>query len=264
MSNSERADLLLSKQKGISRALAHEYIVQGRVFSEGVAVTKPSLKLPFDTLLDLILPEETYVSRGGYKLAKAVKVFNIDISGKICADIGASTGGFTDCLLQNNAGKVYAIDSGTAQLAQKLVGHDKIILKEGLNAKGLSPELIGEKVDFICADLSFISLTKILKPVSTLLKQDGDIICLIKPQFEVGKGKVGRNGIVKKPTEHIRVIGEIISFAREIGLFTWGLSFSPIKGSNGNTEYLIHLKFTENNYSYNIKATVTEALEGVV
>ncbi len=262
--NTERADILLSKQKGISRALAQEYIVQGRVFAEGKTVAKTSLKLPAETVLDLVLPEETYVSRGGYKLAKALKEFKIDITGKVCADIGASTGGFTDCLLQNNAVKVYAIDSGKAQLAEKLLGHEKIVLKEGLNAKDLTPELLGEKVDFICADLSFISLTKILKPVADLLKPEGDLVCLIKPQFEVGKGKVGKNGIVKNPAEHIRVIGDIIAFAKENKLFTWGLGFSPIKGSNGNIEYLIHLKFTENNRSYNIKATVTEALEGVV
>ncbi len=260
----ERLDILLSKQEKISRTQASEFICAGRVVANDVKIIKPSTKLPSDTKLNLTLPSEFYVSRGGYKLGKALKYFEIDVSNKICADIGASTGGFTDCLLQNNAAFVYAIDSGHGQLVDKLLNHPKVKSLEGVNAKDLSPTLIGDLVDFISIDVSFISLEKILLPVTALMRPNADLVCLIKPQFEVGIGKVNKQGIVKNPKEHIRIINNIITYSQSINLFLNGITFSPITGSDGNVEYLAYFKLTAKNFAYDIKTIVMEALEGAV
>jgi 23S rRNA (cytidine1920-2'-O)/16S rRNA (cytidine1409-2'-O)-methyltransferase len=183
-----------------------------------------------------------YVSRGGLKLEKAVNEFELDLTGKICMDIGASTGGFTDCMLQNGAVKVYAVDSGRGQLDWKLRQDERVICLEKTNARYLNTEIIPEPIDFFSVDVCFISLTKILEPAYALLKEDGQAVCLIKPQFEAGREKVGKKGVVRDKNVHKEVVNSLLLYAQSIGFCVLGLEYSPIRGPEGNIEYLMYLK----------------------
>ena len=183
-----------------------------------------------------------YVSRGGLKLEKAMKNFGVELEGKVCMDVGASTGGFTDCMLQNGAVKVYSVDVGHGQLDWKLRNDPRVVCMEKTNIRYVTPEDIEEPVDFSSIDVSFISLTKVLLPVRNLLSQDGQIVCLIKPQFEAGREKVGKKGVVRDPAVHKEVIEKVIAFAKEQYLQPLALDFSPIKGPEGNIEYLLYLQ----------------------
>ena len=182
-----------------------------------------------------------FVSRGGLKLAKAVQSFGLDFSGLVVADIGASTGGFTDCALQNGAAKVYAVDVGYGQLAWKLRQDERVVVLEETNARYLTAEQIPEPLDAATIDAAFISLSKLLPALYPLLKPEGFVMALIKPQFEAGREKVGKNGVVREPAVHLEVIRQVLATAEELGFCPWGLDFSPIKGPKGNIEYLLWL-----------------------
>jgi 23S rRNA (cytidine1920-2'-O)/16S rRNA (cytidine1409-2'-O)-methyltransferase len=183
-----------------------------------------------------------YVSRGGLKLEKAMDHFGLSLDGKICMDIGASTGGFTDCMLQNGAVKVYAVDVGYGQFAWKLRQDERVVCMEKTNIRYVTPDDIADALDFASVDVSFISLTKVLEPAKALLKEGGEMVCLIKPQFEAGREKVGKKGVVRDPKVHLEVIEKVMNFASEIGFSILHLEYSPIKGPEGNIEYLVHIK----------------------
>ena len=206
--------------------------------------TKPGLKVSEDADIS-IRNRPRYVSRGGLKMEGALKAFPVSAEGKVCLDIGASTGGFTDCLLQHGACRVHAIDVGTNQLVWKLRQDPRVVVKEKFNARYMTPEDIGEQVDLIVSDVSFISLKKILPAAFPLLKEGGDALVLIKPQFEAGRGKVGKNGVVREPQIHEEVIRKIIDYADSIGFEVLHLEYSPIKGPEGNIEYLLHIRKPE-------------------
>ncbi|MBS4539979.1 TlyA family RNA methyltransferase [Clostridium sp. D2Q-11] len=237
-----RIDILMN-DKGIveSRELAQKAIKKGLVKYNDKIVKKSSLKVPQDANVELIEPPLSYVGRGGYKLEKAIKVFNIDLTDKIAMDIGASTGGFTDCMLQNDIKKVFAVDVGYNQLAEKLIKNNKVINMEKTNIRNLEVEDIGEKVDFISIDVSFISLTKVLPIAKKLIKTQGEIVALIKPQFEAGKDNIGKKGVVKNPNIHLEVIDNINSFITSLGYFLTNIDYSPIKGGTGNIEYIAYI-----------------------
>ena len=183
-----------------------------------------------------------YVSRGGLKLEKAMSHFGVILEGKTCMDVGSSTGGFTDCMLQNGAVRVYAVDVGHGQLAWKLRNDERVVCMEKTNIRYVTPDEIPEKIDFSSIDVSFISLTKVLEPVKKLLKDDGEIVCLIKPQFEAGREKVGKKGVVREKSVHLEVIEMVIAYAVSIGFEVLHLEYSPIKGPEGNIEYLLYLQ----------------------
>ncbi|WP_022853444.1 TlyA family RNA methyltransferase [Thermodesulfatator atlanticus] len=240
----ERLDKLLV-QKGLceTREKAQALIMAGEVYVNGKRIEKAGQKIPFDAQIEIKGKGLPFVSRGGLKLAHALKHFGIDVAGLVCADIGASTGGFTDCLLQEGAAKVYAIDVGKGQLHYKLRNDPRVVVLEGINARYLTEESLPEKVGLVTIDCSFISLTKILPAAVKILKPEGLIIALIKPQFEVGKGKVGKGGVVKDPKLHQEVIEKIKTFSeKELNLKTEGITESPILGPAGNKEFLILLK----------------------
>ena len=239
-----RADMLLVAQ-GLSpsRQKAKEIILSSSAFANGVAIKKPSQEIPEDALLT-VNPNALslrYVGRGGLKLEGAVKSFGLTLENKVCMDIGASTGGFTDCLLQNGAQRVYAVDVGHGQLAEKLLKDTRVINLEGTNIRELTEELVPEKVDFVCSDVSFISLSYVFPVAYHFLKSNGQAVFLIKPQFEVGKQDVGKNGIVKDPKVHDRVLQKILANCTQVGFSVYGLIPSPIRGGDGNIEYLLHL-----------------------
>lgn len=183
-----------------------------------------------------------YVSRGGLKLEKAMANFDVTLDGKVCMDVGSSTGGFTDCMLQNGAVKVYAVDVGHGQLAWKLRNDERVVCMEKTNIRYVTPQDIEDKIQFSSIDVSFISLTKVLGPVKELLSDDGQIVCLIKPQFEAGREKVGKHGVVRDKSVHLEVINKVIDYAISIGFEVLNLEFSPVKGPEGNIEYLLHLQ----------------------
>lgn len=216
--------------------------MEGNVFVENEREDKAGSM--FDTEAKIEIKGNTlkYVSRGGLKLEKAMTHFDIELNDKVCMDIGASTGGFTDCMLQNNAKKVYSVDVGYGQFAWKLRQDPRVVCMEKTNIRYVTPEDIEEPVDFSSIDVSFISLTKVLLPVRNLLSQDGQIVCLIKPQFEAGREKVGKKGVVRDPAVHKEVIEKVIVFAKEQYLQPLALDFSPIKGPEGNIEYLLYLQ----------------------
>lgn len=240
----QRLDVLLVSGGHVSsREKAKTEILEGHVFVNGERETKPGdLFDPEKSEIELKGKTLAYVSRGGLKLEKAIGAFSIGLGGKVCMDIGASTGGFTDCMLQSGAIKVFAIDVGYGQFAWKLRTDERVVCMEKTNIRYVTPPDIGEAVDFASVDVSFISLTKVLLPAKALLKEEGEIVCLIKPQFEAGREKVGKKGVVKDPAVHEEVIRNVLSFAEENGFFVNGLSFSPIKGPEGNIEYLTDLK----------------------
>ena len=238
----ERLDVLLVK-RGLAetREKAKTTLMAGLVLVNGQKIDKAGTMVKEDAELRVLGDALPYVSRGGLKLEKAMETFNIHMEGKVAADIGASTGGFTDCALQRGAAKVYAIDVGYGQLAWKLRSDPRVVNMERTNIRYVRPEDIGELLDFASIDVAFISLTKVLEPAKALLKDTGEIVALIKPQFEAGRGNVGKKGVVRDPEVHRSVIRAVLDYSREIGFFPVGLTFSPIKGPEGNIEYLVHL-----------------------
>ena len=237
----ERLDVILVKQGfAPSREKAKAILMSGSVFVDGQREDKAGTCFD-ESRIHIEVKGNTlkYVSRGGHKLEKAMKEFPITLTHKVCMDIGASTGGFTDCMLQNGADKVYAVDVGFGQLAWKLRNNEQVICMEKTNFRYVVPEDIGEQIDFASVDVSFISLTKILLPARNLLRTGGSVVCLIKPQFEAGRDKVGKKGVVRESKIHEEVIHKIIDYAGMIGFGVKGLTFSPIKGPEGNIEYLL-------------------------
>jgi 23S rRNA (cytidine1920-2'-O)/16S rRNA (cytidine1409-2'-O)-methyltransferase len=255
-----RLDLLLVK-KGLcsGRERAKEEIRAGHVWINGVPETRASRDLPADAVVQLASPPLRYVSRGGLKLEKAMETFNIRMEGKVAADIGASTGGFTDCALQRGAAKVYAIDVGYGQLAWKLRSDSRVVNMERTNIRYVRPEDIGELLDFASIDVAFISLTKVLEPAKALLKDTGEIVALIKPQFEAGRGNVGKKGVVRDPAVHGEVIHKVLGYAKENGFVILGLDYSPIRGPEGNIEYLLYLGRYGEDRVTDVRGTVSEA-----
>ena len=240
----ERLDVLLVREGyASSREKAKAVIMSGNVFINGQREDKAGTVFdPAKIQIEVKGSTLKYVSRGGLKLEKALSAFALDLAGKVCMDIGASTGGFTDCMLQNKADKVYAIDVGHGQLDWKLRNDQRVVCMEKTNFRYLVPGDIPDRPDFASVDVSFISLTKILPPARALLTDDGEMVCLIKPQFEAGRDKVGKKGVVRDPKIHEEVIGEIVRFAAENGFDVLNLDFSPIKGPEGNIEYLMHIR----------------------
>ena len=240
----ERLDVLLVK-KGLapSREKAKAVIMAGSVYVDGQKEDKAGSVFDEESAqIEVRGHALPYVSRGGLKLEKALKVFPITLTGKICMDIGASTGGFTDCMLQNGAAKVYSVDVGYGQLDWKLRQDDRVVCMEKTNFRYMTPEDIPDVLDFASVDVSFISLDKILTPAYALLKDQGEMVALIKPQFEAGREKVGKKGVVRDPKVHEEVISRIVRHADEVSFEVLDLSYSPIRGPEGNIEYLIHLK----------------------
>lgn len=240
----ERLDVILVKQGfAPSREKAKAILMSGSVFVDGQREDKAGTCFD-ESRIHIEVKGNTlkYVSRGGLKLEKAISEFSITLTHKICMDIGASTGGFTDCMLQNGADKVYAVDVGFGQLAWKLRNNERVICMEKTNFRYVVPEDIGEQIDFASVDVSFISLTKILLPARNLLHTGGSAACLIKPQFEAGREKVGKKGVVREPKIHEEVVHKIIDYADMIGFDVKGLTFSPVKGPEGNIEYLLYIE----------------------
>ncbi len=242
LNSKERLDVLIV-ERGLSdsRQKAKAYIMAGVVYVDGMREDKAGLKVKRGATIE-VREKMKYVSRGGLKLEKAMNTFDIHLEGKVCMDVGASTGGFTDCMLQNGAVKVYSVDVGYGQFAWKLRNDPRVICMEKTNIRYLTPDRLEEKVAFCSIDVSFISLTKVLAPILELLEEDAEMVALIKPQFEAGREQVEKHGVVKNPKVHEAVIHQIWDYAKSLDLSILGLSFSPIKGPEGNIEYLIHLK----------------------
>ena len=235
----KRLDVLLMEQ-GLfeSRQKAVAVIMSGQVFVNGQRADKPGMPVSDDAAIELRGGGLKYVSRGGLKLEKAMAAFPITLTGCVCGDIGASTGGFTDCMLRNGATKVYAVDVGYGQLAWKLRTDERVVNLERTNARLLSPELIPEALDFASVDVSFISLKLILPALRTVLKDNAHVACLVKPQFEAGREKVGKKGVVRDPAVHLEVLEHFLEHAASAGFTVQGLTWSPIRGPEGNIEYL--------------------------
>ena len=224
-----------------SRELAKAYIMAGNVYVDGQKEDKAGTKVAVNANIEVKGSQMKYVSRGGYKLEKAINEFGVQLEGKICLDIGASTGGFTDCMLQNGASKVYAIDVGYGQFAWKLRNDERVVCLEKTNVRYVTHEQVPDEGDFASIDVSFISLTKVLPAVLGVLGANGQLVCLIKPQFEAGREKVGKKGVVRDINVHREVIEMIVNYVRAQNLGILALDFSPIKGPEGNIEYLIYL-----------------------
>ena len=243
MSNKTRLDILLT-ERGLldSRQKAQATIMAGEVFVNGQRVDKPGTAVANDAEIEVRGNALRYVSRGGLKLEKAMQTFPLDLRGKICADIGASTGGFTDCMLQNGAKKVYAVDVGYGQLDWKLRNDERVVCMERTNARYLTREEIPDELDFASIDVSFISLKLIFPALYGLLREGGEIACLIKPQFEAGREKVGKKGVVRDPAVHLEVLEAFLRHAKENHFTVLGITYSPIRGPEGNIEYLGYLR----------------------
>ena len=237
-----RLDVLLV-EKGLqeTRQKAQATIMSGLVFVNGQRVDKPGTQIPPDAAVEVRGNPLRYVSRGGLKLEKAMSLWPIDLQDAVCMDIGASTGGFTDCMLQNGARKVYAVDVGYGQLAWSLRSDPRVICLERTNARYLSHEVIGEEPDFSSVDVSFISLKLILPAIAAVLKPAGHVVCLIKPQFEAGKEKVGKKGVVRDPDVHLEVLEHFLIYAKDNNFTVIDITYSPIRGPEGNIEYLGYL-----------------------
>ncbi len=244
----ERLDVILVK-RGLaeSREKAKAVLMAGNVFVNGQREDKPGTTFDESKIEQIEVKGNSlkYVSRGGLKLEKAMQQFPITLEEKVCMDIGASTGGFTDCMLQNGASRVFSIDVGHGQLAWKLRQDERVVCMEKTNFRYVTGEDIGEEIDFGSVDVSFISLTKILIPARNLLRQAGQMVCLIKPQFEAGRDKVGKKGVVREPQIHEEVVHKVLDYADLIGFCVRGLTFSPVKGPEGNIEYLVWLEKKE-------------------
>ncbi|MCI7511910.1 MAG: TlyA family RNA methyltransferase [Firmicutes bacterium] len=225
-----------------SRERAKTTVMSGLVFVNGQRADKPGMQVSPDVNVEVKGTALPYVSRGGLKLEKALKVFPIDVTGKVCIDCGASTGGFTDVLLKNGAAKVYSVDVGYGQLAWSLRNDERVVNMERTNIRYISSEQIPEPLDICVMDLSFISVKLVLPAVCALLKDDAQLVCLIKPQFEAGREEVGKKGVVRDKAVHLSVIESVLSFAPTVGMTVMGLDFSPIKGPEGNREYLCYMK----------------------
>ncbi len=262
----ERLDVLLV-QNGLapSREKAKVLIMAGEVLVNGQREDKAGSTFLVSAEITLKNSKPfPFVSRGGLKLDKAVKCFDLKLSGRVCMDVGSSTGGFTDCMLQNGAAKVYAVDVGHGQLDWKLREDSRVVCMERTNIRYVVPPDIAEPPSFVSIDVSFISLTKVLGPVKELMDKEGELVTLIKPQFEAGREKVGKKGVVRDPAVHREVISLVVGFAREIGLFPSGLDFSPVKGPEGNIEYLLYSRKTGNPEAETPDAVDEEKIREVV
>ena len=258
----ERLDVLLVK-RGLapSREKAKTMIMEGNVFVNNNREDKAGSTFAEDAPIEIHGNTLKYVSRGGLKLEKAMTHFSISLDGMVCMDIGASTGGFTDCMLQNGAKKVYSVDVGHGQLAWKLRQDERVVCMEKTNFRYLTRNQIADDLDFASVDVSFISLTKILLPAWRLLKCGGQMVCLIKPQFEAGREKVGKKGVVRDPAVHREVIAKVMDFAALLHFSVLGLTWSPIKGPEGNIEYLIFIQKEERPEAYESEQAAEAALE---
>lgn len=244
-----------------TKSRAQAAIMAGDVKVDGVVITKAGFQLAVKEDTNFEIKSMPFVSRGGFKLDKAIKAFDIDLTGKVCLDAGASTGGFTDCMLQNGAKKVYSVDVGYGQLSWKLRTDDRVKVIERVNVKNCALQEVydegEEKAEFLTMDLSFISITKVIENIINLSnKTNFEIVSLIKPQFEAGKEQVGKNGVVREKETHIEVIENVLNFCKEKGLFVKALTFSPIKGPKGNIEYLVYLTNQQTDYEYDIEEIV--------
>lgn len=258
----KRLDVLLVEQ-GLadSREKAKAIIMSGIVYVDNNKEDKAGTTFEETARIEVRGNTLKYVSRGGLKLEKAMNNFGVTLDGKVCMDVGASTGGFTDCMLQNGAVKVYSVDVGHGQLAWKLRNDERVVCMEKTNIRYVMPDDISDVIEFASIDVSFISLTKVLPAVRELMTPDGEIVCLIKPQFEAGREKVGKKGVVRELSTHIEVVQMIVDYARANGFRTLHLSYSPIKGPEGNIEYLLHITKDESreNEEFDIKALVEES-----
>ena len=243
----ERLDVLVV-QRGLapSREKAKALIMAGVVLVNDEREDKAGSTFPVDCEIRIKGTPQKFVSRGGYKLEKALEVWPIDLTDRVCMDVGASTGGFTDCMLQNGARKVYAVDVGTNQLAWKLRQDERVVCMEQTNVRYLTPDMIPDAVTFVSIDVAFISLTKVLLPIRDVMEEGAEMAALVKPQFEAGREKVGKKGVVRDPKVHLQVLRDVTAFAAQAGFAVLGLSFSPIRGPEGNIEYLMYLRKEEN------------------
>ena len=242
MKHKERLDVLLTA-RGLaeSRSRAQAVIMAGEVYVNGQKADKAGMEVPLEAEIEVRGSACPYVSRGGLKLEKALRDFGVDPTGYVCSDSGASTGGFTDCLLQQGAKKVFAIDVGYGQLAWKIRSDPRVVVMERTNIRYVTPEDLGEALDLSVVDASFISLKIVLPAIQKLLKPTGQVLCLIKPQFEAGKELVGKKGVVRDPAVHEQVVQNFVDLAAELGFTLRNLTFSPVKGPEGNIEFLGHL-----------------------
>ena len=258
----KRLDVLLVEQ-GLadSREKAKAIIMSGIVYVDNNKEDKAGTTFEETARIEVRGNTLKYVSRGGLKLEKAMNNFGVTLEGKVCMDVGASTGGFTDCMLQNGAVKVYSVDVGHGQLAWKLRNDERVVCMEKTNIRYVTPDDIDDVIEFASIDVSFISLTKVLPAVRELMTPGGEIVCLIKPQFEAGREKVGKKGVVRELSTHIEVVQMIVDYARSNGFRTLHLSYSPIKGPEGNIEYLLHITKDESreNEEFDIRALVEES-----
>lgn len=253
---------LVENQMVDSRQKAQAYIMAGDVYVNGQKADKAGLFLKEADQVELRGAKIPYVSRGGLKLEKAMDSFSLELHGKICMDVGASTGGFTDCMLQNGASKVYALDVGYGQLAWKLRSDPRVVNLERTNIRYLTTDLVPDLLDFVSIDVSFISLTLVLPVVYQFLKENGQVACLIKPQFEAGKDKVGKKGVVREESTHAQVISKIVTFADQLGFTVKRITFSPVKGPEGNIEYLAFLE--KNQAQSDLQIMSDEAIAALV
>ena len=257
-----RLDVLMTEQ-GLaeSREKARAIIMSGQVFVNGQRADKPGAAFEPDAVIEVHGSLCPYVSRGGLKLEKALAQFGVDPSGCVCSDSGASTGGFTDCLLQKGAKKVFAIDVGYGQLAWKIRSDPRVVTMERTNIRYVTPEQLGEPLDLSVVDVSFISLKLVLPAIQALLKPTGQVVCLIKPQFEAGKDRVGKKGVVRDPAVHAEVVESTCRMAEELGFGVLGVTFSPVKGPEGNIEFLAHLRRGAESGPRDVLALVRQAHE---
>jgi len=258
----KRIDVIIKEKYNFSREYSKELILNGKVNVNGKIIFKPGLKI--DEYSEIKIDESSYmkyVGRGGFKLEDAIKKFNLNLNGKVCIDVGASTGGFTDCMLQNGAKKVYAVDVGNNQLSEKLKNDKRVISIENTNIKNISKDCIDEDISFVSIDVSFISVTKVLPYVKKLIDKDAEIVALIKPQFEAGKENINKNGIVKNPKVHIKVLNNICNFCNDNGFCILNMSYSPIKGGDGNIEYFIYIKNNGSSYNDNFKNVIDKIVK---
>ena len=260
MATKQRLDILLV-EKGLceSRERAKALIMAGQVYVDGQKCDKAGENIDIEKTPEIRGETLKYVSRGGLKLEKALDTFPIDLNGKLCMDIGASTGGFTDCMLQNGAKKVFAVDVGYGQFSWKLRNDERVVNMERTNIRYVKPEDIGVSLDFASIDVSFISLRLVLPVLYELLTDSGEAVALVKPQFEAGRGQVGKKGVVRDINIHYSVVENVLAFAKTVGFSVCGLSFSPIKGPEGNIEYLVYLKKGGISEEIDIKAVVDKS-----
>ena len=246
MKNKKRLDVLLTERLyAETRSKAQAIIMSGNVYVNGQKADKPGMSFEETVEIEVRGAVCPYVSRGGLKLEKALRDFGVKPEGYVCSDSGASTGGFTDCLLQQGAKKVFAIDVGYGQLDWKIRSDERVVVMERTNIRYVTPDDLGEPLDLSVIDVSFISLKIVLPTIKTLLKPTGQVLCLIKPQFEAGKDKVGKKGVVREPETHREVLDSFVALANELNFKILGLTFSPVKGPEGNIEFLGHLSLDD-------------------